>query len=187
MSISGLQQAADKLDAIAAWGVRQAKVMAVNRVAGRIVSRSLHQAAKDITAGDNQRRGIPYRTISKRARLRQASLARPKANIFVNLKPLPAIRLLAAQPVTPFRAQPGQPLRIGPYKFNGAFVAKAPNGYMQVFRRTGKPRLPLTVLRVPVGEALRRIFTQQATLQMQQEMPKEFSAALNYQLQRYKV
>lgn len=187
MSVTGLREAVAALERISRFAVPQAKSQAVNRVAKRVVSRSLRAAAKNIVAGDNERKGIPLRAIRRRPRLTKASLAKPRAHIFVNRQPLPAINLMSHSPSAPMRGKRGKPLKIGPYRFNSGFIAQAPNGYWMVFERTGKERNPIRVIKIDVAEVLSNTFIAQVTEQMKSEMPKELGYALNNQLRGLQV
>ncbi|WP_242365544.1 phage tail protein [Yersinia enterocolitica] len=182
MSVSGLKEAVEALTQISRFAVPKAQVQAVNRVAKRVVSRSLRVAAKEIVAGDNQHKGIPLRAIRRRPRLRQASLVKPRASIFVNRQPLTAIKLLSVSPTAPLRGKRGKALKIGPYRFRNGFIAQAPNGYWQIFERVGQARNPIRVIKIEVADTLSQVFISQTTEQMKVEMPKELGYALNYQL-----
>ncbi|WP_336195686.1 phage tail protein [Hafnia paralvei] len=187
MSVKGLKEAVAALERISRFAVPQAKSQAINRVAKRVVSRSLRVAAKDIVAGDNDRKGIPLRTIRRRARLRLASLEKPRAHIFVNRQPLPAINLMSQSPSMPMRGKRGKALKVGPYRFNAGFIAQAPNGYWQVFERVGHARNPIRVIKIDVAQVLSETFVAQTTEQMKSEMPKELGYALNNQLRGLQV
>ncbi|ECF4629731.1 phage tail protein [Salmonella enterica subsp. enterica serovar Enteritidis] len=165
--------------------VTRAKIRAINRVAKRVVSVSVRSAAALVVAGDNRRQGIPVRTVRRRARVRLARADKPFANIYVNCDPLTAIRLLSSPPSTPMRGRKGKPLRIGKYRFDRGVIAQAPNGWWQVFERSGAGRYPLNVVKIPVADALRHAFNTQVVLQMKTEMPKELKHEISYELRRF--
>ncbi|HAF4825303.1 TPA: phage tail protein [Salmonella enterica] len=185
MEVKGLKEAISALKEIDRGYVNRAKIRAVNRVAKRVVSVSVRSAAAQVVAGDNQRQGIPVRTIRHRAKVRLARADKPFANIYVNCNPLTAIRLLSSPPSAPVKGKKGKPLRIGKYRFDRGFIAQAPNGFWQVFERKGGSRYPLNVVKIPVSEALHQAFKTQAVLQMKTEMPKELAHEISYELGRF--
>ncbi|ELY4474946.1 phage tail protein [Salmonella enterica] len=187
MEVKGLQEAISALKRIDRQYVNRAKIRSINRVAKRVVSVSVRSAAALVVAGDNQRQGIPVRSIRPRAKVRLARADKAFANIYVNCKPLTAIKLLSLPPSVPVRGKKGKPLRIGKYRFDRGFIAQAPNGFWQVFERKGESRYPLSVVKIPVSDALHKAFRTQAILQMKTEMPKELAHEINYELSRFKV
>lgn len=186
MEVKGLQEAISALKKIDRQYVNRAKVRAINRVAKRVAGVSVRSAAAQIVAGDNQRQGIPVRTIRHRVKVRAARAEKPFANIYVNCNPLTATRLLSSPPSAPMRGKKGKPLRIGKYRFDRGFIAQAPNGFWQVFERRGESKYPLSVVKIPVSDALHQAFRTQAVLQMKTEMPKELAHEINYELSRFK-
>ncbi|EJU5868992.1 phage tail protein, partial [Salmonella enterica] len=55
------------------------------------------------------------------------------------------------------------------------------------FERRGESKYPLSVVKIPVSDALHQAFRTQAVLQMKTEMPKELAHEINYELSRIKV
>ncbi|ECD0767577.1 shikimate transporter [Salmonella enterica subsp. enterica serovar Papuana] len=73
MSLKGLENAIRNLNSLDRHMVPQASAWAVNRVAASAVSAATHRVAKEAVAGDNQKKGIPFRLVKQRVRLWKAS------------------------------------------------------------------------------------------------------------------
>lgn len=76
MSIKGLEQAIENLNSISKTAVPRASAQAVNRVANRAVSRSVAVVSKDTR--------VPRKLVKQRARVKRATVNRPRALIRVN-------------------------------------------------------------------------------------------------------
>jgi hypothetical protein len=85
MSIKGLEQAIENLNSISKTAVPRASAQAVNRVANRAVSRSVAVVSKDTR--------VPRKLVKQRARVKRATVNKPRALIRVNRGNLPAIKL----------------------------------------------------------------------------------------------
>lgn len=85
MSIKGLEQAIANLNSISKTAVPRASSQAVNRVANRAISRSVSVVSKETR--------VPRKLVKGRARLRRATVKKPRALIRVNRGNLPAIKL----------------------------------------------------------------------------------------------
>jgi hypothetical protein len=85
MSIKGLEQAIENLNSISKTAVPRASAQAVNRVASRAVSRSVAVVSKDTR--------VPRKLVKQRARVKRATVNKPRALIRVNRGNLPAIKL----------------------------------------------------------------------------------------------
>lgn len=66
MSLKGLENAIRNLNSLDSRMVPQASAWAVNRVAASAVSAATHRVAKEVVAGDNQKKGIPFRLVKQR-------------------------------------------------------------------------------------------------------------------------
>lgn len=73
MSLKGLENAIRNLNSLDRHMVPQASAWAVNRVAASAVSAATHRVAKEAVAGDNQKKGIPFRLVKQRVKLWKAS------------------------------------------------------------------------------------------------------------------
>ena len=85
MSIKGLEQAITNLNSISTTAVPRASAQAVNRVATRAVNKSVSVVSKDTR--------VPRKLVKQRARVRRATVKKPRALIRVNRGNLPAIKL----------------------------------------------------------------------------------------------
>ncbi len=140
MSLKGLENAIRNLNSLDRHMVPQASAWAVNRVAASAVSAATHRVAKEAVAGDNQKKGIPFRLVKQRVRLWKASATgKNYARIRVNRGNLPAIKLGSALVRLSRRGgkllRRGSVLKIGPYLFRDAFIQQLANGRWHVMRR----------------------------------------------------
>ena len=177
-AINGLEQAIANLNSISKTAVPRASAQAVNRVAGRAVSRSVRTVATDTK--------VPRKLVNQRARLKKATVSKPRATIRVNRGNLPAIKLGVASVRLSRRKRDKQGansvLRIGPFSFPGGFIQQLKNGRWHVLRRTTKSRYPVEVVSIPLAAPLTEAFKAETNRLMQSDMPKELSAALKNQL-----
>ena len=178
MSISGLEQAIHNLNSISQSAVPKATAQAVNRVAGRAISRSSRKVA--------QQTKVPAKLVRGRSKLKKATSHRPIATIKVNRGNLPAIKLGAAR-VQLRRKRgallaAGSVLRVGKFSFPGAFIQQLKNGRWHVLQRSAKSRYPIEVVKVPLEKPLTTAFREETTALMESDMAKELSAALKNQL-----
>lgn len=73
-------------------------------------------------------------------------------------------------------------LRIGPFRFPGAFIQQLENGHWHVMRRTSRPRYPIEVVSIPLAAPLTTAFKDELPKLMESDMPKELRASLKNQL-----
>lgn len=178
MSLSGLEQAINNLNTISKTGVPKATAQAVNKVAGRAISRSTRKVA--------QQTKVPTKLVRGRSRLKKATSNRPIATIKVNRGNLPAIKLGVAR--VQLRRKKGallavgSVLRIGKFSFPGAFIQQLKNGRWHVLQRSAKTRYPIDVVKVPLEKPLTTAFREETAALMESDMTKELSAALKNQL-----
>lgn len=178
MSIKGLEQAIDNLNGISKTAVPRASAQAVNRVAGRAVSRSVRVVAKDTR--------VPQKLVRQRARIRKATSRKPRALIRVNRGNLPAIKLGVASVKLSRRKRDKYGVRsvlaVGRFRFPGAFIQQLKNGRWHILRRTTKSRHPIEVVSIPLAVPLTEAFRQELPKLMDSDMPKELRASLKNQL-----
>lgn len=178
MSVKGLEQAIDNLNGISKTAVPRASAQAVNRVAGRAVSRSVRVVAKDTR--------VPQKLVRQRARVRKATSRKPRALIRVNRGNLPAIKLGVASARLSRRKRDkygaGSVLAVGRFRFPGAFIQQLKNGRWHILRRTTKSRYPIEVVSIPLSIPLTNAFRQELPKLMDSDMPKELRASLKNQL-----
>ena len=178
MSIKGLEQAIDNLNGISKTAVPRASAQAVNRVAGRAVSRSVRVVAKDTR--------VPQKLVRQRARIRKATSRKPRALIRVNRGNLPAIKLGVASVKLSRRKRDKYGVRsvlaVGRFRFPGAFIQQLKNGRWHILRRTTKSRHPIEVVSIPLAVPLTEAFRQELPKLMGSDMPKELRASLKNQL-----
>lgn len=191
MSLKGLENAIRNLNSLDLRMVPQACAWAVNRVAASAVSAATHRVAKEVVAGDNQKKGIPFRLVKQRVRLMKASATgKNYARIRVNRGNLPAIKLGTAQVRLSRRGgkllRRGSVLKIGPYLFRDAFIQQLANGRWHVMRRVnGKNRYPIDVVKIPLVTPLTQAFETEKKRMLEQDMPKQLAYALKQQLRLY--
>lgn len=178
MSIKGLEQAIDNLNGISKTAVPRASAQAVNRVAGRAVSRSVRVVAKDTR--------VPQKLVRQRARIRKATSRKPRALIRVNRGNLPAIKLGVASVKLSRRKRDKYGARsvlaVGRFRFPGAFIQQLKSGRWHILRRTTKSRYPIEVVSIPLAVPLTDAFRQELPKVVDSDMPKELRASLKNQL-----
>ncbi|THE46407.1 phage tail protein [Citrobacter freundii] len=178
MSLKGLEQAIANLNSISNTAVPHASAQAVNRVATRAVSRSVAVVSKDTR--------VPRKLVKQRARIKRATAKKPMAMIRVNRGNLPAIKLGTASVRLSRRKRDkkgaNSVLRIGPFRFPGAFIQQLGNGRWHVMRRTSRPRYPIDVVSIPLAAPLTTAFKDELPKLMESDMPKELRASLKNQL-----
>ena len=178
MTIKGLEQAIANMNSISSTAVPRASAQAVNRVAGRAISRSSSTVSKETK--------VPRKLVMQRAKLKQATINRPVATIKINRGNIPAIKLGAAQMRVSrrqgnLRGQ-GSVLKIGRFTFRNAFIQQLANGRWHVLQRSGKSRYPIEVVKIPLTTPLTEAYTAETHRLMQSDMPKEMASALKNQL-----
>ncbi|WP_037032997.1 phage tail protein [Rahnella sp. WP5] len=177
MTIKGLEQAIANMNSISSTAVPRASAQAVNRVAGRAISRS-STVSKETK--------VPRTLVMQRAKLKKATINRPVATLKINRGNLPAIKLGAAQMRVSrrqgnLRGQ-GSVLKIGRFTFRNAFIQQLANGRWHVLQRSGKSRYPIEVVKIPLTTPLTEAYTAETHRLMQSDMPKEMASALKNQL-----
>ncbi|HAU2960530.1 TPA: phage tail protein [Salmonella enterica subsp. diarizonae] len=196
MSLKGLEKAAQNLSSIDRQMIPKASAMTINRLAQKAISFATHKVAKETVAGDNHRRGIPFRLVKQRVRLWKASprfdVGKQYARIRINRGNLPAIKLGTAQVrLTRRKGQllrEGSVLKIGPYLFRDAFIQQLPNGRWHVMKRIeGKKRYPIDVVKVPLAAALTQSFEEAKNRIIAEEFPKELASSLKQQLRLHLI
>lgn len=178
MSIKGLEQAIANLDSISKTAVPRASSQAINRIATRAISRSTRVVAKETK--------VQRKLVNQRARLKKATVRKPQATIRVNRGNLPAIKLGTASVRLSRRKRDKRgvrsELRVGKFRFPGAFIQQLSNGRWHVLQRTTAARYPLKVVSIPMAEPLTIAFKEQSTKLTETDLPKEMAAALRKQL-----
>ena len=178
MSLKGLEQAIANLNSISNTAVPRASAQAVNRVATRAVSRSVAVVSKDTR--------VPRKLVKQRARIKRATAKKPMAMIRVNRGNLPAIKLGTASVRLSRRKRDkkgaNSVLRIGPFRFPGAFIQQLANGRWHVLRRTTKSRYPIEVVSIPLSVPLTETFRAEVPKLMDERMPQIMRQNLSNQL-----
>ncbi|HDS1149642.1 TPA: phage tail protein [Pluralibacter gergoviae] len=190
MGLKGLEQVIANLNSLDRNMVPNASVWAINRVAASAISRAVRVVAREAVAGDNRVKGIPVRIVRQRVRLSKASTSGKKCRIRVNRGNLPAKKLGAVQVRLTRKKgrllKKGSVLKVGRYLFRDAFLQQLANGRWQIMRRVnGKSRYPIDVVKVPLVEPLTAAFEQEKKRMLDEDMPKQLTAALRQQLRLY--
>ncbi|EOD4791701.1 phage tail protein [Klebsiella michiganensis] len=178
MTIKGLEELKQNLSNISKNAIPRATSQSINRVAGRAISRSSTRVAKETR--------VKRKLIMQRSRLKRASPKKPIATIRVNRGNLPAIKLGPVRLQLSRRKRDngssGSVLKVGNFRFPGAFVQQLNNGRWHVLRRTGKSRYPVEVVKVPLVTPLTTAFKDELPKLIASDMPKELMAALKNQI-----
>ncbi|GAA0328200.1 phage tail protein [Morganella psychrotolerans] len=181
--MEGIRQAINNLNSISFTAVPVATAQAVNRVAARVVSRSIKRVA-----GETR---LQQKLIRQRVRLRRAGSKQsiPNARLLINRGNLPAIAVGSAKVQLSrkrhSRKGRGSVLKIGRFTFKDAFIQQLSNGRWHVLQRTGHGRYPLEVVKISLVTPLTRAFTAETETLLQSDMPKELVWALKNQLRLY--
>ena len=178
MSIKGLEQAIANLNSISEKAVPRASAQSVNRIAGQAVNRSVSVVSKSTR--------VPRKLVKQRARIRRATVSKPRALIRVNRGNLPAIKLGTASVRLSRRKRDksgaSSVLRIGPFRFPGAFIQQLANGRWHVLRRTTRNRYPIEVVSSPLAVPLTEAFRAELPRLMDERMPEVMRQNLQNQL-----
>ncbi|KNC88300.1 phage tail protein [Trabulsiella odontotermitis] len=178
MSIKGLEQAIANLNSISKTAVPRASAQSVNNIAGQAINRSVSVVAKATR--------VPRKLVKQRARLRRATVRKPRALIRVNRGNLPAIKLGAASARLSRRKRDkgsaNSVLQIGPFRFPGAFIQQLANGRWHVLRRTTKSRYPIEVVSIPLAKPLTAAFRTELPKLMDERMSEVMRQNLKNQL-----
>lgn len=178
MSIKGLEQAIANLNSISEKAVPRASAQSVNRIAGQAVNRSVSVVSKSTR--------VPRKLVKQRARIRRATVGKPRALIRVNRGNLPAIKLGTASVRLSRRKRDksgaSSVLRIGPFRFPGAFIQQLANGRWHVLRRTTHNRYPIEVVSIPLAVPLTEAFRSELPRLMDERMPEVMRQNLQNQL-----
>ncbi|MDF3830237.1 phage tail protein [Pseudocitrobacter sp. 2023EL-00150] len=178
MTIKGLEQAIANLNSISKTAVPRASAQSVNRIAGQAVNRSVSVVAKGTK--------VPRKLVKQRARVRRATVAKPRALIRVNRGNLPAIKLGPASVRLSRRKRDktgaNSVLRIGKFRFPGAFIQQLSNGRWHVLRRTSRSQYPIEVVSIPLAAPLTEAFRAELPKLMTDRMPEVMRQNLKNQL-----
>lgn len=178
MSIKGLEQAIANLNSISKTAVPRASAQSVNRIAGQAVNRSVSVVAKGTR--------VPRKLVKQRARVRRATISKPRALIRINRGNLPAIKLGPASVRLSRRkrdkAGVNSVLRVGRFRFPGAFIQQLSNGRWHVLRRSTRSRYPVEVVSIPLATSLTEAFRSELPRLMEERMPEFMRQNLKNQL-----
>lgn len=178
MSIKGLEQAIANLNSISKTAVPRASAQSVNRIAGQAVNRSVSVVAKGTR--------VPRKLVKQRARVRRATVSKPRALIRINRGNLPAIKLGLTSVRLSRRkrdkAGVNSVLRVGRFRFPGAFIQQLSNGRWHVLRRSTRSRYPVEVVSIPLAIPLTEAFRSELPRLMEERMPEFMRQNLKNQL-----
>ncbi|HGW3646912.1 TPA: phage tail protein [Citrobacter koseri] len=178
MSIKGLEQAIANLNSISKTAVPRASAQSVNRIAGQAVNRSVSVVAKGTR--------VPRKLVKQRARVRRATVSKPRALIRINRGNLPAIKLGPASVRLSRRkrdkAGVNSVLMVGRFRFPGAFIQQLSNGRWHVLRRSTRSRYPVEVVSIPLATPLTEAFRSELPRLMEERMPEFMRQNLKNQL-----
>lgn len=181
--MEGIRQAIKNLNSISATAVPIATARAVNRVAARIITRSIRRVSCDTQ--------LPQKLIRQRVRLQRASSRHsiPKARLLINRGNLPVIAIGKSRLLLPRRRHDrkggGSILKVGKFTFRGAFIQQLSNGRWHVLRRTGSERYPVEVVKIALMTPLTQAFITETEVLIQSDLQKELAYALKHQLRLY--
>lgn len=144
------------------------------QAAARTMNRAMAGLRRDVARDvSNEQKVKPQRLITRRAQIDRAKQGRLTARIRVLSTAIPAIRLSGVRDtrgttrrtLTPsqLRAAQGRGRRrgkgvraAGGHSWPTAFIAKSRTGHKHVFRRKGKARLPIEIIRIPIEDPTER-------------------------------
>lgn len=187
LDVSALAAVTRNLKRLGNLKTEKALVQGINRAAKRMVNRVTRTAARRIVAGDNAKKGIPYRVLRRRIRLARARVYGKdiSAKVYINPARLPAIKLgrpkiVQSQRRTKMNQGAKSVLHIGPYIFRGGFIQMI-QGRPQVLRRTSRKRYPIDIVRIRVDDELEKAWRSQFPI-WQAKASKEMGYAIAHQI-----
>ncbi|HHE3654182.1 TPA: phage tail protein [Pasteurella multocida] len=171
-----IKKTQQKLEALNKKAVPKATARAINKVASKVMVRSIATTSKEVE--------VPKKLIKGRARLEKAKPARLSAFIKVNRGNLPVVRLIVGKN-SPFltRGKRRGQLKVGKRFYERAFIQKLANGRIHVLQRRGRERYPIDVVKIPLLNPLTDAFEKEVKQSLKTEMPKEMKTALEHQIQ----
>ena len=187
LDVSALAAVTRNLNTLGKFKTEKALAQGINRAAKQMVNRATRTAARRIVAGDNHKKGIPYRVLRKRVRLAKASVYGKdiSAKVYINPGRLPVIKLgqpklVLSQRRTQMNQGAKSVLHIGPYIFRGGFIQMI-QGRPQVLRRISRSRYPIDIVRIEVKDPLERAY-HEASAEYIKKANKEIGYAIAHQI-----
>lgn len=187
LDVSALAAVTRNLNTLGQFKTEKALAQGINRAAKQMVNRATRTAARRIVAGDNHKKGIPYRVLRKRIRYAKASVYGKDISVRVYINPsrLPVIKLgqpklVLSQRRTQMNQGAKSVLHIGPYIFRGGFIQLI-QGRPQVLRRTSRTRYPVDIVRIRVDDELEKAWHSELPL-WADKAGKEIGYAIAHQI-----
>jgi hypothetical protein len=140
-----------KLNTIGTRDVPLANASALNKVSALGRTR--------VVRGISKQEKIPQKAVRRRAVIRRASRREQVARIIFYTRDVSVASFMRAatlQNAAP-RGTNKKGVRAAGRQFNHAFVNKTKKGQYQVFRRVGKSRTPLEVVKIPIRKAAEKV------------------------------
>ena len=132
---------------------------------------------------------VPQKLLRKRIFSNKATAKKQSAQIKSFIKPVSASSLLTKNQINN-KLGTGTNRRgvtAKGYKWQGAFIQRGKNENLHVFRRKGKKRLPLEVIKVPIDASAQRVLPKVARRFMKTGYPRLLKQDLKFRLSKYEV
>lgn len=176
-----LRRRARKLKQYSQIEAARAGAWALNRTARYVNTRLVRAVAKAT--------GIKSKNIRKKVYISKATPQKAVAKLHVYTRDVPVVDELSAASLLKNRARGNsrRGVRAAGRAFTGAFINLAPNGYFHVFKRHGRARLPVDVLKIPIKKEAQEFTEKLSQEGMRVQFRRNLQHDLNRRLQKLKV
>lgn len=143
----------------------------INHLATKARNQATKNVAKDI--------GVPVKTLKGRTRQskhQRATATKLRAQLRVNVSPLPLIRLLERKANRVWEGRGA--IMVGKYAVQRGFIQTLANGRTHVMQRAGRARYSIDVVKIPLRQPLTTAY-QQALKDYPIELQKELKGRLS--------
>ena len=170
-----------KLRKIKGVEVPRANASALNKVSRTARARSVRGVSAETR--------VPQKLLRKRIFLNKATAKKQSAQIKNFVKPVSASGLLTKNQIDK-KLGTGTNRRgvtAKGYKWQGAFIQRGKNENIHVFRRKGKKRLPIEVIKVPINASAQRVVPKVVRRLMKTDYPRLLKQDLKFRLSKFEV
>lgn len=151
----------------------------INRQAAKAINHLAVQARNQATKTVAKDIGVPTKTLRGRTRQsknQRAAATKLKAQLRVNISPLPLIRVLEGKNNRIWVGKGG--ILVGKYAVQRGFIQRLANGRTHVMQRAGQARYSIDVVKVPLRQPLTLAY-QNALKDYPAELQKELKNRLS--------
>ncbi|MBE2898087.1 phage tail protein [Pasteurellaceae bacterium 20609_3] len=131
----------------------------VNKAAAKSINTLAKKAKQEATKTVAKDLGVNVKTLRGRTRQRKgerATASRLTAQMRVNLKPMPLIRVLESKRNRVWVGQGG--IMVGKFAVKRGFVQTLKNGRTHIMQRAGRARYSIDVVKIPLRDKLKNAY-----------------------------